>query len=186
MMSAGTAQDCTITKTPLEPSRQAQTPNPWAFGPCEPAGLLQNLNRNRFYRPDLGRFLSSDPVADYPYYLYAYNLPLTFVDPYGMKACCKCQKIDIRDKQGSKAKATCAREAWGAGGTLGFVNNPPYHFQYAYEVDAYTEGPDPSACTFQQYIHRRMSAPGWPNPPFRPYVEGYEGIEWPTCATVIS
>jgi RHS repeat-associated protein len=44
--------------------------------------------RQRYYSPDLGRFLSRDPLgfdSDFNLYAYAGNSPVVFVDPEGMK-----------------------------------------------------------------------------------------------------
>jgi RHS repeat-associated protein len=63
-MSVGTAQDFTITKTPSWVVDDTQRPSPWAFSSSAPGQPLQYLNRNRFYRPDIGRFLSGDPLPN--------------------------------------------------------------------------------------------------------------------------
>ena len=85
MIGAGTAQDFTITKTPFGAANATQAPIPWAFPLSASGQPLQNLNRNRFYRPDIGRFLSSDPLTVLPlgWYTYVYNSPIGLVDPYG-------------------------------------------------------------------------------------------------------
>jgi RHS repeat-associated protein len=47
---------------------------------------LYNM-RSRWYRPDIGRFLSPDPIGfasgDLNLYRYVFNDPLTYTDPYG-------------------------------------------------------------------------------------------------------
>lgn len=45
-----------------------------------------NFNRNRYYSPALGRFISKDPIgfaADVNLYRYAANNPMYFTDPWG-------------------------------------------------------------------------------------------------------
>jgi RHS repeat-associated protein len=42
--------------------------------------------RARHYRSDLGLWLSADPVASEPPYLYVYNAPATLIDPAGTQA----------------------------------------------------------------------------------------------------
>mgnify|MGYP001564548037 CR=1 FL=1 len=97
MTSARAAQYCSITKTPSGAVNAAQTPYPWAFSSSAPVEPLQYLNRNRFYRPDLGRFLSADPLSTplnvrgralvrvmvISPYRYTLNNPLKYTDPSG-------------------------------------------------------------------------------------------------------
>lgn len=42
--------------------------------------------RARYYRPDIGRFTSEDPVWDFNLYLYAKNNSLIYIDPLGLSA----------------------------------------------------------------------------------------------------
>lgn len=43
--------------------------------------------RARYYSPDVGRFISADPVKDgVNWYAYANNNPLSYVDPWGLRA----------------------------------------------------------------------------------------------------
>jgi RHS repeat-associated protein len=87
MTSARTAQEFTITKTPFGAVNATQTPYPWAFSFSALGKPLQYLNRNRFYRPGEGRFLSVDPVHKGNPYTYVGNSPLIFSDPYGLESC---------------------------------------------------------------------------------------------------
>ena len=65
------------------------TPNPYRFGGAwgyitdtPGSGLLQ-LGA-RFYWPEVGRFIQQDPVGEgMNWYLYGYDNPLVWVDPYG-------------------------------------------------------------------------------------------------------
>jgi RHS repeat-associated protein len=65
------------------------TPNPYRFGAAwgyitDPSGLLQ-LGA-RFYWPEVGRFVSQDPIRDeINLYLYGRDAPLSFIDPAGLK-----------------------------------------------------------------------------------------------------
>jgi RHS repeat-associated protein len=58
----------------------------------EEAGL--NLTRFRSYDPNLGRWLSRDPLKDaeveegYNLYCYVHNNPVNFTDPLGLHSCC--------------------------------------------------------------------------------------------------
>ena len=41
--------------------------------------------RARYYSPSIGRFISEDPIRDGSnWYIYAYNNPLKYIDPYGL------------------------------------------------------------------------------------------------------
>ncbi|MFH1777330.1 MAG: RHS repeat-associated core domain-containing protein [Candidatus Omnitrophota bacterium] len=57
-------------------------------------------NRNRFYNPKLGRFISPDPDGykdDINLYNYCKNNPVNFSDPYGLDARSGgCSKIDLK------------------------------------------------------------------------------------------
>jgi hypothetical protein len=87
MIGAGTAQDFTITKTPFGVVNGTQTPDASAISSTPPIQPLQNLNRNRFYRPDIGKFLSKDPRPDtrslHQWYQYVQNMPIDLNDPDG-------------------------------------------------------------------------------------------------------
>ena len=60
--------------------------------------------RNRWYDPEIGRFISEDPVGfaggDINLYSYVGNNPLSFIDPYGNYAC-------KRQKGGKQKKTDC-------------------------------------------------------------------------------
>src|SRR5690606_20499415 len=61
-------------------------PNPFRFG--GEVGYYRDAEdrlyvRARYYRPDLGVWLSRDPVPGEPSYLYVRNAPLTLIDPDG-------------------------------------------------------------------------------------------------------
>ena len=48
--------------------------------------------RARFYDPQLGRFISEDPIGldgGINYYAYVENSPLNYVDPWGLQRSCK-------------------------------------------------------------------------------------------------
>jgi len=73
----------------------------------------QYFNRNRFYSPALGRFVSKDPInfnGGYNLYRYADGNPVTYTDPFGLSACYKdlvVRVINHYDKDPfSYAKAT--------------------------------------------------------------------------------
>jgi len=61
--------------------------NPWLYTGRQydsESGLY--FNRNRYYNPGLGRFMTQDPVglkAGINYYAYVGNDPVNYVDPYG-------------------------------------------------------------------------------------------------------
>ena len=109
MTSARAIQDCSITKTPFGPVNAAQTPIPRAVPLFASGQPLQNLNRNRFYRPDIGGFLSGDPLPNMLFvteslrpsgspaqmpiqvlsphpYAYAGSRPTSLSDPLGLDA----------------------------------------------------------------------------------------------------
>jgi RHS repeat-associated protein len=50
---------------------------------------LQYLNRNRYYDPQIGRFISEDPVGilllESNLFAYVLNNPQNWVDPYGLQ-----------------------------------------------------------------------------------------------------
>ena len=68
-------------------SSSGTTPNPYRFGAAwgyitDPSGMLQ-LGQ-RFYWPEVGRFIQQDPIGDGTnWYAYAENNPLVWVDPEG-------------------------------------------------------------------------------------------------------
>jgi len=68
-------------------STTGSTPNPYRFGGAwgymtDPSGFLQ-LGA-RFYWPEVGRFISQDPIGDgMNWYVYASNEPLYWIDPTG-------------------------------------------------------------------------------------------------------
>ena len=39
--------------------------------------------RARYYKADIGRFLTRDPIKDYPDYIYCANNPIMLIDPFG-------------------------------------------------------------------------------------------------------
>jgi hypothetical protein len=82
MMSTRTTQDFTIAKTSLGVVNDTQAPDPAALSSNPPFQPLQYLNRNRFYRPDLGRFLSVDALQGG--YAYVGNGPTFAIDPTGL------------------------------------------------------------------------------------------------------
>ena len=73
--------------TPSGPA-EGSTPNPYRFGAAwgyitDPSGLLQ-LGA-RYYWPEVGRFVSQDPVRDdVNWYAYVDNQPTTETDPEGL------------------------------------------------------------------------------------------------------
>ena len=85
MMSAGTGKNTVASKPQPMPPNCSQTESPWAFGPCGAGESLQYLNRNRFYRPDIGRFLSRDKQVRKQLYNYVDNQPIGLVDPNGLQ-----------------------------------------------------------------------------------------------------
>jgi RHS repeat-associated protein len=69
-------------------SSTGTTPNPYRFGGAwgyitDPSGLEQ-LGQ-RFYWPELGRFVSADPLKAINLYAYAANSPMTHIDPAGTR-----------------------------------------------------------------------------------------------------
>jgi RHS repeat-associated protein len=76
--------------------------------------------RARYYDPTVGRFISEDPIGfkgGIDFYAYVKNRPVSFVDPSGLKGCCKSHECPGR----ACYIDNCA-SAWGPGGTaiLGF------------------------------------------------------------------
>jgi RHS repeat-associated protein len=76
-------------------SSSGTTPNPYRYGGAwgyisDPSGLEQL--GERFYWPELGRFVSQDPVRDgLNWYAYVDNDPTRRTDPTGLSACeAKC------------------------------------------------------------------------------------------------
>ena len=65
--------------------------------------------RNRFMRPDIGRFLSVDPISKSPVpiypdgsyntYVYVSNNPLFMIDPFGLEASCCCDQVGTQLRQ---------------------------------------------------------------------------------------
>lgn len=66
---------------PLKPTSRIVPLQSFAFTPAIQS--LQNLNRNRFYRPDIGRFLSADKMNDSKY-VYVGNDPIRYIDAQGL------------------------------------------------------------------------------------------------------
>ena len=68
--------------------------------------------RNRWYDPEIGRFISEDPIGfaggDINLYGYVGNNPLSFTDPYGNYACRQHLRKAVKDavaKAGEKLKS---------------------------------------------------------------------------------
>ncbi len=60
---------------------------------------LCNLSRARYYDPEVGRFISRDPIPGYlgvpltlNLYVYVENNPIRWVDPLGLKSCKECRE----------------------------------------------------------------------------------------------
>ncbi len=60
-----------------------------ALGYCRQPDTSDYWVRARVYRPQMGRWVSRDPLARWPTYLYARNRPITAVDPTGLQ-CPSC------------------------------------------------------------------------------------------------
>ena len=101
--------------------------NGWAFGKHFGSKLTPYLftgrryssftgqynNRNRYYSPALGRFVSKDPISfsgGNNLYRYADNNPIIYSDPYGLSACYKDLVVRVINRYDTKpfsyAKAT--------------------------------------------------------------------------------
>jgi RHS repeat-associated protein len=89
-------------------SSSGTTPNPYRYGAAwgyitDPSGMLQ-LGA-RFYWPELGRFVSQDPIRHHRnWYLYADNLPVNRIDPTGNED--KCPPCG----ENGKCKARCQED----------------------------------------------------------------------------
>jgi RHS repeat-associated protein len=88
MESTAAASSVSVESAMMPPSRVAPLPR---FSKTSSGKPQQNLYRNRFYRPDLGRFLSKDPVEGGNPYAYVGNSPLSLTDPSGKKVC-RCDR----------------------------------------------------------------------------------------------
>jgi RHS repeat-associated protein len=67
-----------------------------------------NYNVQRYFNPDLGRYIQKDPLGvlqDFHEYNYAFNNPLEFIDPYGELSLSLCKKIGLGKKGIAKAGA---------------------------------------------------------------------------------
>ena len=66
--------------------------------------------RNRWYDPELGRFISEDPIGfaggDINLYGYVGNNPLSFIDPYGNYACKSKRGKELDNGNGSAEQKT--------------------------------------------------------------------------------
>lgn len=85
--------------TPSGPA-EGSTPNPYRFGGAwgyitDPSGLLQ-LGA-RFYWPEIGRFVSQDPIASRAEYVYSEGSPVGKADPSGMEAHSIANTRGVRD-----------------------------------------------------------------------------------------
>jgi len=104
-------------------SSSGTTPNPYRFGAAwgyitDPSAFLQL--GHRFYWPEVGRFVSQDPITGATSrYGYANNDPLTRADPSGQEAqcliCLGCVASVVADVAGG-----CAAGCYGA--PMGFWN----------------------------------------------------------------
>jgi RHS repeat-associated protein len=70
-------------------SQSSPHDNRWLFaGEQRDSESGYDYLRNRYYDPEVGRFLSQDPImADHPY-VYVRNNPVRFIDPSGLYAIC--------------------------------------------------------------------------------------------------
>jgi len=62
--------------------------NPFQYTGRENDGTGSYYYRARYYRPELQRFISEDPIgASINYYVYSVNNPMNFIDPLGLISC---------------------------------------------------------------------------------------------------
>ncbi len=64
----------------------ATDPNPYGYTGREWDTIGRHCYRNRLYSSDTQRFLSSDPAEKYRDYMYAFNDPVKYLDPFGLQA----------------------------------------------------------------------------------------------------
>jgi RHS repeat-associated protein len=61
-----------------------------------------NYYRARYYAPDVGRFISEDPIrfkAGVNFFAYVLNNPVLYGDPTGLEGCCRKVKIWICERR---------------------------------------------------------------------------------------
>jgi RHS repeat-associated protein len=82
----------------LEHNKEVQTHNPYAYTGRELDQEDLYYYRARYYDPQIGRFLSQDPIeylsGDFNFYRYVENSPTNYTDPFGFqkKGCLKYAK----------------------------------------------------------------------------------------------
>jgi RHS repeat-associated protein len=105
---------------------QASMGNPYGYTGREWDAAGTYYYRNRFYRPDIGRFLSVDPMSaqlSTPLYSYAYNDPIDSSDPLGLLTK-KCGKATHYPPTG---KPTASGEPYDPNALTAAMWDPPFN-----------------------------------------------------------
>jgi len=107
-------------------STSGSTPNPYRYGGAwgyitDPSAMLQL--GHRFYWPEVGRFVSQDPIRQgRNWYAYAGNTPTRATDPAGLKTVQECMDdYDTAIKRCKEAKTCRAGNATAGGCALGAI-----------------------------------------------------------------
>jgi len=103
-------------------SSSGTTPNPYRFGGAwgyitDPSGMLQ-LGA-RYYWPELGRFVSQDPIRhERNWYAYAGNTPTRATDPTGLKTAKECKADYVKAMKRCEEDKKCRLAKGQVGGCL--------------------------------------------------------------------